>query len=279
MKKTLIYHLYCGKDFLTNKANIIHYFCLRKYINLFDEGIFTVAVDDLSDLNTISLGIDWIMSLGGVFEKRINIRKNTDLFEVDTFSKDFLNDYDHLDGMVFFAHNKGTTNFGNPDLNHDSVFKWICGLYYFNLEFADEAEGMFNGKLRAPDVFYGAFLSHFSKEKQSFVHVMPNNLSGLEYCGTFYWINIPKYKNCIATGIVYYMEPDSRFFAEEYPGTFFERYAYGAGMASHHNVCLDAIAFNLYQMDDRQWEELYHIMGEYDGFKGFIKEINDSVCN
>ena len=277
MKKTLIYHLYCGEDFIDNKANIIHYMCLKRYINVFDEAKFTVSVDDLTDEETISYGIQWIMSLGGNFEKTISIRKNTDLYEVETFSREFLHNYENLDGMVLFGHNKGTNNFKNPDLNHESVFRWICGLYFYNLEFVEEAEGIFNGKLRAPDVFYGTFLHYFTKERQSWVHAMPNNLSGLEYCGTFYWINIPKYKNCVTMGIVKEVEPDSRFFAEEYPGMFFDRYAYGSGLASHNDACSDARIVHLYQMGDEDWGKLGEVMGNYTEFTAFMNEIRKDI--
>ena len=157
---------------MANVANKIHFVCLSKYINIFDEARFTISVDDLSNLDLISYGLQWILSLGGTFEKTINIRKNTDLFEVETFGKEFLNKSDEFDGMVFFGHNKGTTNFNNPQLNHESVFKWICGMYFYNFEFVDEVEGIFTGKLRAPDVFYGVFLEYFSKERQSLVHAI-----------------------------------------------------------------------------------------------------------
>lgn len=277
MKKTLIYHLYCGKDFFENKANLIHFICLRKYIHVFDEVVFTIAVDDLTNGDLISAGLSWIMSLGIECELKINIRKNSDLYEVATFSEMFLKNYRNLDGMVMFGHNKGTNNFSNPDLNHDSVFKWICGLYYYNFEFLDEAEDIFNGKLRAPDVFYGNFLHYFTKERQSFVHAMPNNLSGLEYCGTFYWVNMPKYKNCVTMGVVAEVEPDSRFFAEEYPGMFFDRYAYGAGLASHNDFCVDARSVDLYRMSDNEWNGLIDKMGNADDFKVFISEIKKEV--
>lgn len=277
MKKTLIYHLYCGKDFLDNKANLIHFLCLKKYIKVFDKVIFTIAVDDLSDNDTISAGISWVLSFGAECEKSINIRENTDLYEVSTFNEEFLKNYENLDGMVLFAHNKGTNNFSNPGLNHDAVFNWICGLYFYNFEFIDEVEGIFNGKLRAPDVFYGTFLSYFTKERQSWVHAMPNNLSGLEYCGTFYWINIPKYKNSVTMGIVKKVEPDSRFFAEEYPGMFFDRYAYGSGLASHEDFCLDATSVDLYQMGEEQWDELFTVMGSYSKVKDFIKGIKEGI--
>ena len=279
MKKTLIYHLYCGEDFETNIANKVHYVCLTKYIEVFDDVRFTISVDDLSNTELISKGIEWVLSLGGSFERRFTVVKNTPLYEVETFKREFLDNYENLDGMVFFAHNKGTTNMYGGALDGNSIFNWVCGMYYFNFEFISEVEGYFDGTLRAPEVFYGTFLLYFSKERQCMVHAMPNNLSGLEYSGTFYWINIPKYKNCVTTGIVQKMEPDSRFFAEEYPGMFFDRYAYGAGMTSHKDVCLDAMVVDLYHMDEEQWENMYVIMGEYDGFKDFLTEIKTLVCN
>lgn len=268
--------MYCGDDFLTNAANKVHFLCLSKYINLFDEARFTISVDDLSNSELIAYGLQFVSSLGS-FEKTINIRKNTDLYEVDTFDKEFLRRHDELDGMVFFAHNKGTTNFKNPELDHDSVFNWICGMYYYNFNFIDEVEGFFTGKLRAPEVFYGTFLEYFSKEKQSWVHAMPNNPSGLMYCGTFYWINVPLYENCIKMGVVKDVKAVNRFFAEEYPGMFFDRYAYGAGLTSHNDVCFNAIDTNLYHTDADAWEDLFAKMGDYEGIKNFISEIKKEL--
>ena len=274
MKKTLIYHLYCGKDFATNIANEVHYRCLSKYIGMFDEARFVISVDDFSDENTIKDGIEWVMSLPHKGEKTIKIRKNTKFFEVETFKSEFLDCYENIDGYVFFAHNKGTTNIKN---NGDNIFAWICCLYYYNLEFVNEVDGIFSGTMRAPDVFYGAMMMYFSKERQSVVHAMPNNLSGLEYSGTFYWINVPKYRNCVKMGVIKDVEPDSRFFAEEYPGMFFDRYAYGCGMASHNDALIDAMEFNPYYADGDSWKRTIGILGDEEGFYKFITEINSEI--
>lgn len=277
IRKTLIFHLYCGDDFSENIANKVHHACLRRYINIFDEARFTISVDNLSDVETIEKGMRWIMSLGHCGEKKISVVLNSDMYEVDTFKRDFLDQYEKLDGYVFFAHNKGTTNMKNGDLDHNGIFKWVCGMYFYNFAFFYEVDGFFSGKLRAPEVFYGTFLTHFSKERQSYVHAMPNNLSGLEYSGTFYWINMPKYKNSRKMGIIKDVEPDSRFFAEEYPGMFFERYAYGCGMTSHNDAIFSAIDYNLYRADDEKWEEIYKILGNGDKFKEFMNDIKEEI--
>ena len=277
MKKILVYHLYCGKDFSENMANKVHFMCLSKYIKVFDEIRFTISVDDLSDRDTIADGLQWILSLNHNGVKNFRIVKNTELYEVETFKTEILEGYENLDGYVFFAHNKGTMNMKNPQVNGETIFRWVCGMYFYNFEFLNEVEGYFNGNLRASEVFYGTFLTQFPKYRTNVCHAMPNNISGLEYSGTFYWINMPKYKNCRMVGTVKDVEPDSRYFAEEYPGMWFERYAYGCGMTSHNDAILDATNLNLYYADDKKWDEVLAILGEADRFKEFLNEIRKKI--
>lgn len=271
MKKTLIYHLYACEDISSNVANRLHHNCLEKYCDVFDDARFTIAVDDLTDYEVISSAIRWCSSIGFKGDLRYTVVKNTDLREVPTFDREILKNSDNLDGMVFFAHNKGSTNMVSKDGVGDmNIVKWVCSLYFYNLQFVDEVEGYFTGKLRAPEVFYGTMLMYFTKDRTNWVHAMPNNLSGLEYAGTFYWINMPKYRNCKKMGIIKDVEPDSRFFAEEYPGMFFERYAYGCGMTSHNDAILDAIQHNPYNCN---WDEIQDILGEKEEFNKFLEEV------
>lgn len=273
MKKTLIYHLYCGDDFIENPANMIHFICLNNVINNFDEVRFVIAVDKLGNFDLIKNAMNWILGLNHFGEKKIRVTRNTDLYEVETFKTEFLERYEELDGMVFFAHNKGTTNINRDGIFQMNVARWICGMYYYNFEYLKEIEGLFTGTLRAPEVFYGTFLQNFSKERQCQVHAMPNNTSGLIYSGTFYWINMPKYKNCRKMGIIKDVEADSRFFAEEYPGMFFDRYAYGCGITSHNDAILDAITYNIYNLTEEQWGEVLEILGDAEGFASFSNEV------
>ena len=273
MKKTLLYHLYCGENFDTNPANIMHLLCLQQYVRIFDEAIFVISLDDIKNFKLIKEALMWIMKLGFNGKMTIKTQENTGLYEVETFKNEFLNNYEKLDGMVFFAHNKGTTNIMKDGEFNINVARWICGMYFYNLQFINEVEGFFTGTLRAPEVFYGTFLSSFSKERQSYVHAMPNNISGLEYCGTFYWINMPKYKNCRKMGTVKDVEADSRFFAEEYPGMFFDRYAYGCGMTSHNDALLDASVYNIYNLTEEDWNGVLNILGDRDEFAQFSNGI------
>lgn len=273
MQKTLIYHLYCDDDFETNYANFVHKRCLQHYIGLFDEVRFTIAVDDLSNDALIKKGIEWIFDLGHTGKKDIRIVENGEYFEVGTFKSEILDSADKLDGAVFFAHNKASTNMVKDGTVNESILKWVIGMYFYNLEFVDEVEGFFTGKTRAPEVFYGAFLSYFTKERTSMVHAMPNNHSGLEYAGTFYWINMPKYRNSVKCGIIKTTEPDSRFFAEEFPGMFFERYAYGCGMTSHNDAIFDATEITFYNLSKRGWDYAISVLGDGDKFIEFINQI------
>lgn len=278
MKRTLVYHLYCGNDFSENIANKIHQYCLSKYASIFDEMQFTIAIDDISNTDLIRRGIEWVLSVRGDAYIAIKTAENTLLCEVNTFNNEVLKKKDELDGAVFFAHNKGTTNIKNMNLSSASVFRWICGMYYYNFEFIDEVMDRFQGKTRAPECFYGTFLTYFTKEKTNWVHSMPNNLSGLEYAGTFYWMNMPKIRNSFKMGIIKDVEPDSRFFAEEYPGMFFDRYAFGCGMTSHNDSCFNAMEFNPYYVSVDEWETtITDILGEREGFLTFVNEVKTNI--
>ena len=78
-------------------------------------------------------------------------------------------------------------------------------------------------------------------------------------------------------GVVKEVEPDSRFFAEEYPGMFFDRYAYGSGLASHNDACVDARTVDIYQMGDEDWGKLGEVMGNYTEFTAFMNEIRKDI--
>ena len=258
---------------------MLHFLALNKYIGCFDEVRFTIAVDRLDNLKLIKTATEWILGLSHFGSKSIRVVKNTDLYEVETFRSEFLENYEKLDGMVFFAHNKGTTNIIKDGVFQMNVARWICAMYYYNFEFLSEVEGLFTGTVRASEVFYGTLLQYFSKERQCQVHAMPNNTSGLIYSGTFYWINMPKYKNCRTMGVIKNVEADSRFFAEEYPGMFLERYAYGCGITSHNDAILDAMRYNIYDLNEEEWGEVLDILGDGEGYaefsNGIIKKLFD----
>lgn len=275
MKKTLIYHLYVQDGFENNIANKIHWYALHLYSYIFDEIRFSVAMDDVNDERLMCDAVKWITSIHFEGEKTISFIENNELREVETFKRQILDGKDNLDGYVFFAHNKSSTNILNPDGSiNNAVLTWLACLYYYNLETIHEVEDVLSGNFRAAEVFYGAFMLYFTKERTNMVHSMPNNISGLEYPGTFYWINIPKYKNSLKMGIVKDVEADSRFFAEEYPGMFFERYAYGAGMRSHNDVMFEATNFNPYFSD---WTPMLNALGDKEGFSIFMNNIQSFI--
>ena len=78
MKKTLIYHLYYGKNFDSNPANVIHFLCLKDYIHIFDEAVFVIAMDDIKDTKSIEPALVWILKLGFSGKLTITTQENTD---------------------------------------------------------------------------------------------------------------------------------------------------------------------------------------------------------
>ena len=127
-------------DFEENIAYKIHTYCLQKYIHIFDNVKFTLSVDDLSNHKLIKSGYEWIDNIGANCETQINVVKNNELGETDTFVREVLGL--NNDGMVFFAHSKGVSRMIDGKIN-SSVLYWILTLYYENLEYVSDIEKCF----------------------------------------------------------------------------------------------------------------------------------------
>lgn len=209
VKKRLIFHFYAGKDYRTNRAVLIHLECLKHYHKVFDEALFCVAVDDVNDSELIT-SVETDICKCGFKDLHFKVVQNDIYREARTFYDEIIAKIDVLDGMTFFGHTKGYTNY--KDLPYfatsDKLDSWITGLYYFSLEFASEAELHLFGQPFF-NVFYGSFLTYCEKDSY--------NKSFIYYSGTFFWTNALRLlKNTKEMPLL-----DDLGYAERFPSCFF----------------------------------------------------------
>ena len=266
MKKTLIYHLYVGKDIKTNICYKIHLECLKHFIYLFDKAIFTISVDDLSDADLIKDGIDWILSIGFNSKIEINIDENSLYRESITFyNKVLKNDNDEL---LFFFHSKGTTNFMDPEKTKDSIFTWICGIYFYSLSQDYKCVEILENTHRT---MCGPFLL-----------TPPLNGTGnffQFYAGGGYWINNASLKNLKKIKAIEDLSLSDRYFAEKYPGMVLSTYEeYGLESVNNTMIImgrLDGTSF--YNGDSNSWNYIINHYPYPEKFIDFVYYIGNKV--
>ena len=263
MEKILVYHLYVNSNDIRQKiAYKIHQECLKRFKHIFDKALFVITVNDLTNSASIENAIKWVMDIQFGKEFDIKIEKNDPLCESKTFN-DYVLENNNLNGLVFFAHNKGSNNFDspNPNINKDSVFMWICGLYYYNLTFMDEVNGALCGKQFYPECMYGAFLMENDTDDSRMF------LSPYHYAGNFYWINIEYYRQLISLNKIKPVKATNPMFSEMFPGYLFSAQP-GGGLKTHNDIVLLMSQWDgaLYTMERNEWEGLSDF---YDGNQDF----------
>lgn len=206
MKKRLLYNFYINRDTLNFYSNKIHFVLLRKYSYIFDEIYFNLSVDDVNDtelIRAVELKLLQLHTKGRIV---FTISENNKFRESQlVYDEIYKNECD--DALVFFGHNKGLTNYIDPDnqYNKDSLDTWIVGLYYFSFIDINEIE---NELIGFQHVTFGPYLIHsnliFNKHKHM-------------YMGTFYWVNLQSLRNHIQ-GRHYGL--NNRFFSELMLGEF-----------------------------------------------------------
>ena len=154
--------------------------------------------------------------------------------------------------------------------NGESLIRWCTALYFYGLNFKDEMERLLMGNPRASEIFYGPLLTQLKDPSVS--PMLRMNKGNCFYQGTFYWINMNKFNNYIDRGIISVPEVDDRFWTEMLPGVIGGRYLFGDGCSSHNDVAIND-DFNLYTMNEKEWNYLLNILGnsqEYFDFYGKI---------
>lgn len=284
MKKTLLYHLYANDNFENIGIYRLHYECLTYYIKQFDEAIFYVTVDNLNNKPLVNKLITWVSDICQDVPFDIKVRVNELPYEGKTLMTEIIEKRQQIEGMVFFCHTKGNTrvnvNFEElfqqemGTIDTKSIIYWVLALYFYGLNFIDEAEYILYGGKRPSELFYGPILTQLKDQTSS--PMLRMNKGNCFYQGTFYWINTEKFSNYIDRKVIEIPKLDDRYWAEMLPGVVGGRLKYGDGCASHNDTAIND-DFNLYKMSINEWEELINILGNSDEFWNFHDYIMKKV--
>lgn len=268
MEKTLVYHLYVKEDFDENVAYKVHSYCLKKYVNIFDKVKFTLSVDDLTNHSLICKGLKWINNIGINCETQINVIKNGELGETETFQREILNM--NNDGMVFFAHSKGVGRLINNKIN-SSVLIWVLLLYFENFANVNEIEKCFLDMPLHSAIFYGTMLIGSVRNEPL------TKAFGMHYSGNFFWVNMPKYKNWRKIGRIPDLEPDGRWFTEIYPNMVCNFEMMGGGIATRDNIWFEMETVQAYNMNREEWENIFYTYQNNMGMSNLIDELYEVI--
>ena len=265
MKKHLYFYLYVGDGFLESPITSIHKKLLTRYLHIFDEAHFFIAVDSLSNLTNFTIGNDWVNEIMASTKKKItydcHILKNSSARESQMVIQEILPKILNRErSMCFIAHNKGTTNSLNT-----SIIKWVGGLYYYSCEFMDELDELMS---KEESVMYGPFKTKFSYRRDSIIQTH-NTI----YCGGFYWINPSKYlENSINKDFAFTNLLNPRYFSENLPMSLNE-----SCLTSHNNIIFNGVEHNLYEDSNDRWEKTLDKCGEKCDFLNIINEFNNDL--
>ena len=255
IKKRLVFYFYTFENFLDNRAIQIHLKCLKHYSKLFDEALFIISVDDTENemliLNTERELLDI-----GFKDIRFKVHKNNAYCEAQPFFEEIVCKLKWLDGLTFFGHTKGVTNYQKVDCCVESIDAWILGMYYLNLEFIDEVE---NSLCYEPHRFFGAFLTDCRNSW----------FGGWLYSGTFYWLNCPSIWNDV---VMKQKEIPTTYhhrgFAEDFPTLLYDWNNGVSGLDSHGKL----VVHNFDYYTDTQ-NRISFLCGGIEGYEDFKNKI------
>ena len=201
----MVFYFYASEDFDKNGANLIHRKCLEYFSHIFDEIIFGISLDDISNFHLRDKVIAWMTGALKCSNVTFKVVQNTEMREVPFFYNEIANKLKQLNGFTFFAHNKGTTN----DMQKETIQNWIYSMYYFNLNNVDEVATKFHSTLA---MLYGTYLTN-----ADFIQ----NKYHLHYSGTFFWINAQALAAYLENHHIELPQPFNRWYAEEFVGNLF----------------------------------------------------------
>lgn len=223
MVKRLVYYFYLTRDVVDSELYNLHFSCLEKYANIFDEMFFVVSVDDTEDVSLINGFEKRILGLHKRGTISIEIHKNDEFRESYAFKKyvvDRLSD----NVLTFFAHGKGVTNM--EKYSKEEIYQWITAMYFYSLNFIDEVDEMLVEK---KFMSYGSFLTHNEKDE--------SNKFKWFYIGTFFWVNNGKLMQYIRNNSIDFPTLNDRFYDEEFLGNIYDCWPKRTA-ASHKNAFL-----------------------------------------
>lgn len=245
MKKVLLYYCYCYPYKYEELEEHIkygyemHFYLLEHYKDIFNEVQIVLGIDNQN--NPYEILKFYKEKFTEIFkDKKLEIT----LIENDPVYRDAMV-YKYVfakqlekynDCLLFFAQAKGLGNVNDKVNFLDeliTIYEWVYGLYYFNLENPKEVELLLT---KAEDyICYGSMFLDFSipknAEKGGDKFGVRFNKTKWIYSGSFQWINVNKLKNYIKENSINLdrIPIMKRFFSEDFLGNILPvKYAAGA---------------------------------------------------
>lgn len=265
MKRRLVFHFSVFNGVLENRAIKIHLKCLKKYSNVFTEALFILSVSEDASGDDIASVEKAIVDCGFVSNVKFLIEKITPYYEAKTFYYNIAQNLENLDGITFFGHTKGTTNYGNPRFSSEAIDAWIVGLYFLSLDDIKDVEyNLVNRFNNEPSLFYGSCPIVWDREAEFYSDVF--------YAGTFYWINGPLVKHYLIEQKKDVPMIDSRFYAEKFP-SFVSKWENGNKIYSYQTKIL-------YSFDP--YNEMHNMIpflcdNKFDKFNSLLSDIKPEI--
>ena len=255
LNRKLVFSFYINENY-KDKINDIHFASLEYFKDSFDVVNINFVLDD-------EYPEDFLLDAESRFckifcgkEITFKMYKNTQLRESLVF-------YDRVaknlkdEGIVFFAHNKGTTNVAK--YNRDEIYTWVVAMYYYSLNFKEEImQQLYSQKYYS----YGPFLTKNEEAEK------PNKY-GWYYIGTFFWVNCKKLYQYMQNENIPLPEIGDRFYAEEFLGNIIQTWP--RVMAGSHETRYLTNCYDYYN-NARYYLYNLHETG-VDGFDDFYKMI------
>ena len=249
MRRRLYFYLYEQSDIETNIAFKVHEIMLKKYIHVFDELNFIVAVNDTEKDGEKAL--EWIR---GVCESAkvsfaVKIVDNIKIRESRVVKEDILPMIENeCEDEIFFAHSKGITDVNMAVRDKESVLRWVISMYYYSLEHIDDVDKKLENR-----GFYGSLLTHFYYGKMNDTNEKTHRTF---YIGNFYWLKPSQLKGKLIENVYKSME-NSRFLAENFPLCYpIEE------LSSYNDAVTDSREADLYYLKTYRWPEYLSRYGD-----------------
>lgn len=272
-------HFYAPETWEENRATQIWLKCFSKYSGVFDECTVIVASDCFDDEEFNKKVFSAIVSHCYCKNIQIKAEHNTAYRESKTFYDEIIQK--KFDGITFFNHTKGTTNYGKYDTQ--SIDDWIIGLWY--LSFLD-IESMvnnlsYNGKNGIGNFFYGAF---------PIINPDYSISKDMAFNGSFYWVNMNLIRSEIGNNIKGEIPIlSSRLYAEKFPGLILSKWLGDSWDGRYMTTSFSGYKFypvDLYK-DDAAYDCICEmskkcgrkILNEFNELKAYVLNEQDSNNN
>ena len=270
MKNRLVFFVYVDKEYKDSVIYDIHISNLRRYSNLFDCATLYFSLKEINEDN-LSITRELtkkIIDAGFINGLEVKVKKNTPMREVECFKEEVISRIENnVEELVFFTHSKGLSN----RLNR-SLFRWICGMYYFGLNFNDEIRERFINRALPDTMNLGSVFYGFPLLNSNIRNYLRNKVF---YAGTIYWINCPKaaqYNRCFNIDTKKEYTYGTRCFAEEFPGDYF------LGLMSQCRATIPiSETYSLYDDFDKQLELIYELYDSSNDRVNFDKYCDDII--